>query len=199
MHEDFDQWNTVKKSVQEKRDFSGLHQRELWWVTFGINVGVEIGGKQDAFERPAIVLRKFNNQMTWVVPVTSQEKDGPFYERFMLGESVYFAAITQLRTLSTKRFLRKIGMIPNLILNVCNRRSHCLPLWTKPRTEAGFLGGLSHNPHNYNHSVILRKLMRQFLPTILVVKVRYIPRPLQSSDEPWVPLNTRHHRGSRVP
>ena len=111
MHKDFDQWNMFKKLVQEEPDFFGAHQRELWWMTFGLNVGVEIDGKHDTFERPAIVLRKFNNQMAWVLPVTSQVKDNQFYERFTYGDQVYYAAITQLRTVSTKRFLRKVGMI----------------------------------------------------------------------------------------
>jgi mRNA interferase MazF len=112
MHKDFDTWNKKKKQVHEQSDFFGVHQRELWWVSFGLNVGVEIDGKNDSFERPALILRKFNNQMLWVIPVTSQEKDTIFYEPFSYRDDSYYAAITQLRTVSTKRLLRKIGMVP---------------------------------------------------------------------------------------
>ena len=112
MEKDFDRWNDVKKNVHREPDIIGLHQRELWLIAFGLNVGVEIDGKHTSFERPGIVLRKFNNQMTWVLPVTSQEKDSPFYERFTFNDQAYYVALTQLRTVSTKRYLRKIGMIP---------------------------------------------------------------------------------------
>jgi mRNA interferase MazF len=94
MHKDFDHWNDVKKSVDEVPEVFGLHQRELWWIAFGLNVGVEIDGKQATLERPGIVLRKFNNQMAWVLPVTSQQKDGPFYAPFTFDDKPYWAALT---------------------------------------------------------------------------------------------------------
>lgn len=112
MEKDFDRWNNRKKAVHSAKDTVGIHEREVWWVSLGVNVDVEIDGKQETFERPVIILRKFNNQMVWVLPVTSQKKDTRFYERFVFGGNEYFAALTQLRTVSTKRFLRKIGMIP---------------------------------------------------------------------------------------
>lgn len=111
MEKDFDQWNEKKKTVHRHDDVIGVHERELWWISFGLNVGVEIDGKQTSFERPGIILRKFNNHMLWVVPTTSQQKSSPFYERFIFDNGEYFAALTQLRTISTKRLLRKIGMI----------------------------------------------------------------------------------------
>ena len=112
MEKDFDDWNNVKKNVNKMPEVFGVHQRELWWVSFGINIGVEIDGKHETFERPAIVLRRFNRDMVWVLPVTSQSKNIPFYERFSYEGRDYWAVLTQLRTVSTKRFLRKIGMIP---------------------------------------------------------------------------------------
>ncbi len=112
MLKDFDLWNTAKKAVDHGPEIFGVHQRELWWIAAGVNVGVEIDGKHTTLERPAVILRKFNNQMTRVLPVTSRVKDSPFYQRFTFGDQTYYAALTQLRTISTKRFLRKIGMIP---------------------------------------------------------------------------------------
>ena len=101
-----------KKQVHQKPEVVGVHEREIWWVAFGVNVGVEIDGKHTTFERPAVILRKFNNQMLWAIPVTSQTKETPFYQRFSLDGKEYYTALTQLRTISAKRLLRKIGMIP---------------------------------------------------------------------------------------
>lgn len=109
---DFDKWNEIKKSVEEKPDNFGVHDREIWWVSLGLNIGVEIDGKNKDFERPVLILRKFNRQMVWILPITSRARNEQFYEKFLFGEREYFVAITQIRTVSTKRLLRKIGMIP---------------------------------------------------------------------------------------
>ena len=108
---DFDRWNEVKKSVHARPDNFGVHKRELWWISFGVNIGVEIDGKHKSFERPALVLRKFNRQMVWVLPTTTRGRDQRFYEKFMFRDREYFVVLTQIRTVSTKRFIRKIGMI----------------------------------------------------------------------------------------
>lgn len=111
MEKDFDRWNALKKIVDGKRRPVEVHQRELWWMSFGTNIGIEIDGKHETFERPGIVLRRFNRDMAWVIPVTSREKFLPFYAKFSYGSVTYWAVLTQVRTVSTKRFLRKVGMI----------------------------------------------------------------------------------------
>lgn len=111
MKKDFDQWNEKKKSVNEQPDNFGVHEREIWWASLGINIGVEIDGKSEDFERPVLILRKFNRQMAWALPTTSQGKDERFYEKFSYGGKEYFVVLTQIRTISTKRLLRKIGMM----------------------------------------------------------------------------------------
>lgn len=112
MEKDFDRWNEIKKSVHAGLDHFGVHEREIWWLSVGVNVGVEIDGKHGKFERPALVLKKFNRQMAWVLPTTTRGKDARFYEKFSFGGKEYFAVLTQLHTVSTKRFIRKIGMMP---------------------------------------------------------------------------------------
>jgi len=111
MKKDFDKWNGAKKKTELKLDNFGVHEREIWWISFGVNIGVETDGKNNDFERPALIIRKFNRQMVWILPTTLQEKDERFHEKFILEDKEYFVAITQLRTVSTKRFLRKIGMM----------------------------------------------------------------------------------------
>lgn len=113
MIKDFDKWNEIKKETENFFDVFGIHEREIWWVSLGINIGVETDGKNKKYERPVIVIRKFNRQMVWIIPTTSQTKNSIFYEKFLFGEETYFACLTQIRTLSTKRFLRKIGMMPD--------------------------------------------------------------------------------------
>jgi len=111
MEKDFDKWNEIKKSTNDKSDDLDVHEREIWWLSLGKNLGVEIDGKHENFERPVLVLKRFNRQMAWVLPITSREKTSKFYRKFLFDNTGYFVALTQIRTVSTKRFLRKIGMV----------------------------------------------------------------------------------------
>jgi mRNA interferase MazF len=144
MTKEFDKWNRIKKFTDGKPDNFGVHERELWWMSFGVNVGVEIDGKNQYFDRPALILRKFNRQMVWVLPTTQQSKDERFYEKFTFDGGTFFVALTQIRTVSTKRFLRKIGMLPTDDFNrVKDRIAGFIKNGNPPLS--GSLGGRSHN------------------------------------------------------
>ena len=112
IQKDFDTWNIFKKKTHSKPEVPGVHEREIWWVSFGINIGVEIDGKHGNFERPALVLKRFNKDMVWVLPTTLQSKNDSFHQQFNFEGKNYFVILTQIRTVSSKRFLRKVGMIP---------------------------------------------------------------------------------------
>lgn len=108
---DFNSWNDKKKLTDNRKVNFNVNEREVWWTSLGLNIGVEANGKNDEFERPVLVLKKFNKDMVWVLPITSQSKSNLFHEDFIFRDDTYYIAITQIRTLSTKRFLRKSGMI----------------------------------------------------------------------------------------
>ena len=74
---------------------------------------METDGKQLNFERPVLVLQKFNKEMFWGVPLTSREPTGEFYEKITHEKGVAWAMLTQMKTFSSKRLLRKVGMIPD--------------------------------------------------------------------------------------
>jgi mRNA interferase MazF len=108
---DFDLWNTEKKiinSSNKSKDFY-IHEREVWWTSIGVNVGTEIDGKNDKFERPVLVVRKLGKDQFIGIPVTSRSKVGTFYHSLQYGNGAGSACISQLRVLSTNRLLRKIG------------------------------------------------------------------------------------------
>jgi mRNA interferase MazF len=113
MQKDFDSWNKEKKQVNDKDlgyDFF-YHVREVWWCALGLNVGVETDGKHRNFERPVLVIRKFNKEQFWGVPLTSNEKTGEFYQKIKHEGNTSWAVLSQIKVLSTKRLLRKIGRI----------------------------------------------------------------------------------------
>ena len=113
MTKDFDSWNKEKKQVNNSELGYDVfyHSREVWWCAVGVNVGVEADGKHHNFERPVLIVRKFNKDMFWGVPLTTKERDGHFYQKLTHDGGVSWAALSQIKTFSTKRLLRKIGRI----------------------------------------------------------------------------------------
>jgi hypothetical protein len=46
-------------------------ERGIWWTSLGVNIGHEQNGKNEKFERPVLVLKRFNEYLLWVLPLTS--------------------------------------------------------------------------------------------------------------------------------
>src|SRR3989344_5107658 len=113
MQKDFDKWNTEKKVVDAKVVNTELffYAREIWWCSVGLNVGVEANGKHDNFERPMLVVKKFNADMVWALPLTTQGQNNKYYYKLNHEEVKSWVVLSQIKTISTKRFLRKIGSI----------------------------------------------------------------------------------------
>ena len=74
MEKDFDRWNDRKKEVDRSTFADFVNEREVWWCTLGINVGSEQDGSPEFFERPVLVIRKFNKDTVLVVPLTSSPR-----------------------------------------------------------------------------------------------------------------------------
>ena len=108
---DFDNWNNKKKIIDQKEIPLGMffNEREIWWGSLGLNIGYEQDGKNENFERPLLIVRKFNNDIVWVLPLTTIAKDNRFH--YKLKSSGSFLILSQIRLVSTKRFLRLVETI----------------------------------------------------------------------------------------
>jgi hypothetical protein len=58
-----------------------------------------------------LVLKKFNKNLLWVLPLTSQSKTGNYYHQFEFNGKFSFIILVQLRVISSKRLIRKIGTL----------------------------------------------------------------------------------------
>ena len=112
MQKDFDKWNDLKKSIDAGQTDTFANPREVWWCSLGVNVGIETDGKPNLFERPVLVLKVFNAEMIWVLPITSVLKEASFRYVFTFNHTKQSVVVTQIRTISTKRLRRKVGTIP---------------------------------------------------------------------------------------
>lgn len=115
MKKDFDNWNKKKKTIDstDSAIIAPFHEREIWWCSIGLNVGDEQDGKNELFERPVLVIKKFNRGLAWVLPLSSKQKEGIYYFKINHEGKDFTVILSQLRLISTKRFLRRIWRIPD--------------------------------------------------------------------------------------
>ena len=129
---DFNQWNEEKKSLENiGRNTLAFHEREIWWCSIGINLGDEQDGKNELFERPVLIIKKFNNKVCWILPMTTQQKDGIYYHQLEHDGKIFSVILSQIRLASVKRFrrfVRKISphqfeLIQNKLVNFLKKKS----------------------------------------------------------------------------
>lgn len=128
MKKDFNKWNSEKTRVHKDGNRVFFHEREIWWCRIGLNIGYEQDGKGDNFARPVIIFKKFNNEVCWVIPLSTKIKNGKFYVPIDLGDKMErVAIISQLRLIDVKRLYQKIGVLSNenykkvqdVVINLC--------------------------------------------------------------------------------
>lgn len=123
---DYKAWTPLKRTlnnIDEPRLF--FHEREIWYCHLGENIGFEQDGQEELFLRPVVIIRKFNNDILWGVPLTRTKKNLPFYFAFTIHSETgapdkeqSIAILSQIRLIDAKRLRRMIGYIsePDLML-----------------------------------------------------------------------------------
>lgn len=109
MSKDYTLWHAKKAEIEARGRVPQFSERDIWWCSLGLNVGYEEDGKNDDFERPVCVLRKFNKSVFIGLPLTSALKDGPYYFPHTLHETAGSIILSQGRLLSAKRLQRRLG------------------------------------------------------------------------------------------
>ncbi|MDD2785727.1 MAG: type II toxin-antitoxin system PemK/MazF family toxin [Patescibacteria group bacterium] len=106
-------WTKIKIRLHIKEPPTKLYfyEREIWWASLGANIGYEQDGKNEVFERPVLVIKKFNKDLFWMVPLTRQGKENRYYFKLRQDNENSFIILSQIRTISSKRLIRKIRMV----------------------------------------------------------------------------------------
>jgi len=105
----YKEWALLKQQINKKKNISKINEREICFVSIGQNIGYEQNGKNEEFERPVLVLKKFGIYTFIRIPLTRQGKLNKFYFNFLLNEKQSFAILSQIRLFDTKRIKRKMG------------------------------------------------------------------------------------------
>jgi len=113
---DFDSWNHLKNRINDRKISKLFYkEKEIWWSSLGVNVGTEMDGKNDSFERPVLVLKKINKNQFFAAPMTTKIKKGRLYFKLSLKDAdvttTRFICLAQVRIMSSKRLLRKVEVV----------------------------------------------------------------------------------------
>jgi mRNA interferase MazF len=106
------EWFGLKQRLHEMRQAPPLvSERDIWWASVGENVGSEVNGKSDLFSRPVVILKKLSHSFYFVVPTTTQPREGTWYVPFSLGGKEMIACLHQARALDYRRLSSRLGTI----------------------------------------------------------------------------------------
>lgn len=110
-------WTRLKCRLQiTEPKHTYFNEREIWWAHLGENIGSEQNGKNEQFDRPVLIVKKFNAAMLWILPITTTNKERPYYFTVAHedGQRQVKIILSQIRTISAKRLIRKQRMLPEV-------------------------------------------------------------------------------------
>ena len=122
---DFDKWNELKKKIDTRDGVLGNFPKEgeVWMSDIGLNIGYEQNGSEDNFSRPVLIVKKFNNHMFWVIPLSTKQKSFDFYFNYTdpNGQKVS-VILAQMKLVSVKRLKRDIYVMPDKLFNEIKKK-----------------------------------------------------------------------------
>jgi mRNA interferase MazF len=108
----FSEWFGLKKKLHERQQTPPLvSEREVWWASVGENVGSEINGKSALFSRPVIIYKKLSHGFYFVIPTTTQKKEGSWFVRVRYQRTDMTACLHQARAIDHRRLSSRLGQL----------------------------------------------------------------------------------------
>lgn len=113
-HKDFAGWHELKAKLDGYHKAPLFQQRDVWWTCIGANIGYEVDGKSHRFNRPVLVVRKFNERFFFGVPLTTKRKESnPYYYPLCFQDKEISALLFQARPFDAKRLTHRMGKLSN--------------------------------------------------------------------------------------
>ncbi len=109
MKKDFQEWHKKKAVLHDEKERPFFHEMEIWFCSLGSNIGYEQDGRGEKFLRPVIILKKFNQEVCWILPLTKSERTGQHYFSFQFNGQRSNAILSQIRLIDGKRLQYKFG------------------------------------------------------------------------------------------
>ena len=113
MIKDYENWHKYKSHLDSRDNPPSINEREVWWCSIGSNIGSEVEGKSKFFNRPVLILRKYNKALFLGVPLTTKIKENRFYIKIDFLGKQQCALISQIRVYDSKRLTHLMGHLPS--------------------------------------------------------------------------------------
>ena len=112
MLKDFVRWLKLKEELHDRQQRPPLvSERDIWWASVGENIGSEINGKSQLFSRPVIIYKKLSHGFYFVIPTTTQKKNGSWFVGFRQQGKAMIACLHQARAIDHRRLSSKLGTL----------------------------------------------------------------------------------------
>ena len=72
--------------------------------------------------RPVAIIKKFNQEIFWGVPLTKNQKKGPYYFSFNYNWVISTAILSQIRLIDGKRLQYKVGNMSEADFRMIKKR-----------------------------------------------------------------------------
>jgi|GEM_PF-303177 len=135
---DFDSWNNFKKQLESKQHGAYLKEREVWFAAVGLNVGYEEDGKNNNFERPILIIKKFNQHLCIGVPFSTILKpDNRHYLSILHDNKKLSVILSQTRPFSSKRLLRRMFILDEAQVDLV-KKAVAFEFFSAKKTDSTF-------------------------------------------------------------
>lgn len=104
-------WHLKLLILLDTKERLDSHEREIWWIKLGQNIGWEQNGKGDEFLRPALIVRKFHSDLMWAVPVTRTIRSGNYFHTLKATKCKGQLILPQMKPIDSVRLVKKIERI----------------------------------------------------------------------------------------
>ena len=111
MSKKFSEWNELKIQLHNNSKEQYFKERDIFWVSIGVNIGYEQDGKGEIFSRPVLIVKKYGKNIFFGIPLSTQLKEGSFFFDFELDGQKSSALLVQARIYDAKRLENKIGKL----------------------------------------------------------------------------------------
>jgi len=101
----------LKEQLHNDNKEQYFKERDIFWASIGVNIGYEQDGKGEIFSRPVLILKKYNKNIFFGIPLSTKIKEGTFFFTFILNGNPSNALLVQGRIYDTKRLENKIGKV----------------------------------------------------------------------------------------
>jgi mRNA interferase MazF len=105
-------WFKLKPKLDNLLQRPLFQEREVWWCSIGVNIGCETDGKNQLYERPVLIFKKYNKNQFLALPLTTTTNVHPIYHSILtVRRTTSQVMLSQGRTLDAKRLIRKISKL----------------------------------------------------------------------------------------